>query len=201
LFCSDPAETMVDWRTLALACLLFGATFSGVWWWTGSGVARPAIATAAPEANPASPAPTKTALAEDESPELARLRKVVVLRSMAYRRSPCSRNAKTLYVMAATSYVEVPMRSAGCPFPACRMNTSRLEQVWRAHRTPADHAVTEAMAAVNATGGVMANDFSGDVGRMVRVIAETDFKAGPACDAASEEPSRRSRSWRIRIRR
>ena len=42
-----------------------------------------------------------------------RLRQAVILRAKAYQRPTCNADPKTLYIIAATQYAEVLMRSAG----------------------------------------------------------------------------------------
>jgi hypothetical protein len=172
---------MLDVRTLALAVLLFGATFGGVWWWTGSGTATATIGSPlSPVTADEPPPPFKVDVKEDAS-----LRQAVVDTAMTYRRSQCSDNAKARYIVAATNYADRLMRSAGCRDYTCRGPASRLEQVWRVNRTPEDQAVAEAMGAVNAKGGVLERDFPGHVGRAVRVIAGSDFRQGPSCVAST----------------
>ena len=108
------------------------------------------------------------------------LRQAVILRAKAYQRPSCGGDPKTLYIMAATKYAEVLMRSAGCnSFPKCPMGTGALNEVWRLNHSAADRPVAEAMAAVNAAGGLSEKDFRGDVARAVRVIAGSDFSSGP----------------------
>ncbi len=206
---------MLDWRTIGLGIVVFGATFAAGWW-LGLGKSAPAAITEAkpavtvPEAKspqvavaspPASPvqawsqAPEGKGLTENDG-----LRQAVILRAKAYQRPVCKQDAKTLYVVAATKYAEVLMRSAGCNnFPKCPMGMGNLNDVWQRNRSAADKPVAEAMAAVNAAGGLSEKDFRGDVGRAVRVIAGADFHAGPPpiCVAANS----RAGTSRVRVRR
>jgi hypothetical protein len=214
---------MLDWRTLGLSVVAFCATFA-VGWWLGLGkaVSLPEIVTSvlpgavhtssaqAPSspriaAKPPVPSRTGARAAEPLSgkglTDNDGLRQAVVLRAKAHQRPTCNADPKTLYIIAATKYAEVLMRSAGCNnFPKCPMGVGTLDDVWRLNRSAADWPVAEAMAAVNAAGGLSEKDFRGDVGRAVRVIAGTDFSSGPAPEC--ESPSaRRGGTWRIRFRR
>ena len=96
------------------------------------------------------------------------------------QRPACNADAKTLYVVAATKYAEVLMRSAGCNnFPRCPMGMGTLDDVWRVNRSAADKPVAEAMAAVHTAGGLSEKDFRGDGGRAARVIAASTSPQGP----------------------
>ena len=204
---------MLDWRTLGLGVVVFGATFA-VGWWLGLGRPAPAAAVieakpavAAPEAKPqqvavlSQPAPLAKAWAKGKGlTENDGLRQAVILRAKAYQRPACNSDAKTLYIVAATKYAEVLMRSAGCNnFPRCPMGMGTLDDVWRVNRSAADKPVAEAMAAVHTAGGLSEKDFRGDVGRAARVIAAADFSSGPP--PKCEEAGSRNGTWRIRVRR
>jgi hypothetical protein len=142
------------------------------------------------------PGARPTALTEHEN-----LRKVLILRAAAYGRSPCSREAKTLYLNAASAYAEKLMRAAGChQFPACGLSIDALDRVWQAHRTPGDTAVSGAVAAISSAGGTAEKDFRGDIGRSIRVIGNSEFGSAQFC-VASATKSGGSGSWRVRIRR
>jgi hypothetical protein len=140
---------MLDWRTLGLGVVVFGATFA-VGWWLGLG--RPAPAAAVTEAKPAISAPEgkpqQVAVLSQPAPlakawpkgkgltENDGLRQAVILRAKAYQRPACNADAKTLYVIAATKYAEVLLRSAGCNnFPRCPMGMGTLDDVWRLNRS------------------------------------------------------------------
>ncbi len=208
-----PRKIMFDWRTLGLGVVVFSATFAAGWWF---GLGQPAPAAAVTKAEPAAsapePKPQQVAVLSQPAPlvkawprgkgltENDGLRQAVVLRAKAYQRPVCNQDPKTLYIVAATKYAEVLMRSAGCNnFPKCPMGMGALGDVWQLNRSAADKPVAEAMAAVNAAGGLSEKDFRGDVGRAVRVIAGADFYSGPP--PKCEEASSRSGTWRVRVRR
>lgn len=147
-----------------------------------------------PAPRAAAPAPAAgKGLTDDD-----RLRQAVILRAKAYLKPSCNADSKTLYVMAATKYAEVLMRSAGCSqFPACRISQGFLDGVWQGNRSALDQPVAAAMASVHAAGGLTEKSFRGDVGRAVRVIAGRDFArgAGPECQTSQQQTRRRVR-WR-----
>jgi hypothetical protein len=188
---------MFDWRTLALAAAVFGATFAGGWWF---GLGKTKWSFALPGAKASAPPPGAdwregTGLTQNEL-----LRRSVVLRGKAYLRPYCYSDARTLYIVAATNYAEVLMRTAGCDsLLKCAMGESQLDRVWRANRSVLDRPVAQIMTEVHAAGGLTDRDFRGDVARAVRVIAGTDLRggAGPQC---VESRGRPSSAWRVRIR-
>src|SRR5438552_15930617 len=101
---------MFDWRTLALGAAVFGATFAGGWWF---GLGKTNWSFALPGAKASAPSkgadwPDGVGLTQNEL-----LRRSVVLRGKAYLRPSCNADARTLYVIAATNYAEVLMRTAG----------------------------------------------------------------------------------------
>ncbi len=189
---------MLDWRTLALGAAAFSATFAGGWWLglgkTNWSFVLPGAKASAPPSH--SDWPEGAGLTQNEL-----LRRSVVQRGKAYLRPSCNADARTMYVIAATNYAEVLMRTAGCHnFPKCPMGEGQLDRVWRANRSILDRPVVEAMAEVHAAGGLTDRDFRGDVARAVRVIAGADLRGGPLPQC--EDSSKRSRTgWRVRIRR
>lgn len=196
---------MLDARTLALALAVFCATFAAGWWLgignLASAVptswARPAEPVSAPSQSPSSLAVRTDArpgrgLTDDDE-----LRAAILDLAKVYHRPTCGQNVRARYVEAASEYAEALMLAAGCHnFPECRVGTDGLERVWRANRSRLDQQVADAMAVVHRAGGLSVKSFPGDVGRALRVIAETEFSSEPApvCTAS------RSTSGRFRIR-
>jgi hypothetical protein len=114
---------------------------------------------ARPPAEPASVKPPEPAAVKPAEPWRGKgltddgIRQAVILRAKAYQRPTCEADPKTLYVMAATRYAEVLMRSAGChQFPRCAMGLGAFERVWELNRSAADQPAAAAMAAVPAPG-------------------------------------------------
>jgi len=199
---------MLDARTLALALAVFCATFAAGWWLgignLASAVptswARPGEPVSSPSQLPSLPhvrtdaRPGKGLTDDDE------LRDAILDLAKAYRRPTCGQNVRARYVEVASEYAEALMLAAGCPnFPQCRVGTDGLERVWRANHSRLDQQVAEAMASVHRAGGLSVKSFPGDVGRVVQVIAGTEFSSEPApvCSASSAT----SRRFRIRFRR
>ena len=195
---------MLDWRTLLFGVVVFAATLAGGMWfgvatlppgigdWIAAFRAAPAVAAvravSAPQNAAASVRDHGKGLTND------RLAQAVILRAKAYLKPACNTDPKTLYVIAATNYAEVLMRVAGCgQFPKCALGESYLDDVWQRHRSALDRQVAEAMASVNAAGGLTEKRFRGDVGRTVRVIAGRDFAQGPAPACTTSQSRRRAR--------
>jgi hypothetical protein len=206
-------------RNLVIGSLVFSLTFI-VGWALGFGRATPAVQvtqakqneqpnlvpfepklpfarrdTAAPPARQAAVQPQGKGLTDNDG-----LRRQVILWAKAYERPACNQDARSGYVIAASKYAEVLMRSAGCNnFPKCPMGEGMLGDVWRLNRNAADVSVGEAMAKVHGLGGLVDKNFRGDVGRAVRVIAGRDFSTGPGPEC--EQPGLTSSSGRrVRFR-
>src|SRR5262245_32867957 len=155
---------MLDWRTLALGAGVFVATFAGAWMLglgkpgslLGPAGADPSPSLVAVSAEPGIPGwPAGRGLTDNEL-----LRRSVVLRGHAYRYPACDSDARALYLVAATNYAEVLMRTAGCRnFPICPLNEAELDKVWEARRSILDRPVAEAMLAVHSAGGLKVRDF------------------------------------------
>ncbi len=187
---------MLEWRTLALGAGVFVATFAGGWaigLGKSSNAFTPAGADASPTlvSAPATPAiagwPPGSGLTDNEL-----LRRSVVLRGHAFRYPACDSDSRTLYLIAATNYAEVLMRTAGCQnFPICPVSEAELDRVWQARRSILDRPVAEAMLAVHTAGGLKPRDFQGGVATALRVIAGADLPGGPLPDCVrSSNPSK-----------